>query len=328
LDRNGFCQKACVHPDDLRQKQPFAALFAAGSNADEADYPGSTISVGFHRNRQACRPPLMDALYENLKLVDVYDAINSYREEFDFYRAELPETPATVLDIGCGTGTFALDLAGRGYEVTAVDPAPQMIVSAMQKDTGRSVNWVIGSVSDLADAPEFNAAIMTGHAFQCLLEDSQISFLFEAVTRRLHRCGSFWFETRNPAVRPWLRWTPEHAAPPYNLGGGRTVQVVHEVLCVIDDCVTFEERYDFNDGSDTLISRSTLRFIGLAEIEALAVKNGLLLAETFGNWKRGPMSSDSPEIIVRLTKAPWTKPLRGNGADGRRSASISALYFA
>ena len=241
----------------------------------------------------------MEALYQNPKLVDVYDEINASREDFDFYITELPETPATVLDIGCGTGTFALDLAGRGYEVTAVDPAPQMIVKAMQKDTGRSVNWVPGLVSDLADVPQFNAAIMTGHAFQCLLEDSQI----EAVKRRLHSGGSFWFETRNPALRPWIRWTPEQTAPPYNLRGGRTVQVVREVLRVNDDCVTFEERYDFNDAGETLISQSTLRFIGLAKIEALAVKNGLLLAETYGNWKREPMSSDSPEIIARLTKA-------------------------
>ena len=79
----------------------------------------------------------MDALYQNQKLVEVYDAINQSREDFDFYIAELPNPPAAVLDIGCGTGTFALDLANRGYDVTAVDPAPNMIALAAQKDTDR-----------------------------------------------------------------------------------------------------------------------------------------------------------------------------------------------
>ncbi len=245
----------------------------------------------------------MDALYQNPRLVEVYDAINQCREDFDFYIAELPEPPAALLDIGCGTGTFALDLADRGYEVTAVDLSPQMVAMAAQKDTGRSVNWVIGSVTDLANDLRFNAAIMTGHAFQCLLEDDQISALFNAVEQRLYRDGSFWFETRNRAARPWLRWRPDCAAPPFALGGGRTVAVTHNVLSVCDDRVTFDERYDFNDHSEVLTSRSTLRFLDLEEIEAFAARNGLMVSETFGTWKREPLMSDSPEIIVRLQKA-------------------------
>ncbi len=245
----------------------------------------------------------MDALYQNQKLVEAYDAINQSREDFDFYIAELPEPPATLLDVGCGTGTFALELAHRGYDVTAVDPAPQMVAMAARKDTGRSVKWVTGSVTDLAIDLRVNAAIMTGHAFQCLLEDTQISELFEAVGKRLLPKGSFWFETRNRAVKPWLRWTPDHAAPPFDLGAGRTVEVTHNVLRVNADRVTFEERYDFSDDSETLTSRSTLRFLDLDGIEEIAVKNGLTLSETFGNWKREPLMRDSPEIIVRLKKA-------------------------
>ena len=245
----------------------------------------------------------MDALYQNQRLVDVYDAINQTREDFDFYIAELPDTPAVILDIGCGTGTFALDLANRGYEVTGVDPAPEMIAMAAQKDADRSVHWVTGSITDLAADLRIDAAIMTGHAFQCLLEDTQISELFKEVGQRLRRDGSFWFETRNRAVRPWLRWAPEHAAAPYDLGGGRTVKVLHKVLSFNDERVTFEERYNFSDCDDVLSSRSTLRFLDLDRIEALAAKNGLMLLETFGNWKREPLMCDSPEIIIHLKRA-------------------------
>ena len=148
----------------------------------------------------------MDALYHDPELVEVYDAVNSSRKDFDFYTKELPSPPAAILDIGCGTGTFALDLANRGYSVTAVDPAPHMIAIAKRKDFLGRVDWVTGFASDLARDLRFDAAVMTGHAFQCLLNDPQIAALFDAVEQRLNVGGSFWFETRNRAAKPWLRW--------------------------------------------------------------------------------------------------------------------------
>ncbi|MEN9933764.1 MAG: hypothetical protein RLZZ387_343 [Chloroflexota bacterium] len=44
----------------------------------------------------------------------------------------LPDSSAlaTLLDAGCGTGLFATAMARRGYEVTAVDIAPQMVAAA------------------------------------------------------------------------------------------------------------------------------------------------------------------------------------------------------
>lgn len=243
----------------------------------------------------------METLYHDTELVEVYDAINASRDDFDFYNKVLPHAPAPVLDIGCGTGTFALDMARRGYAVTAVDPAPQMIAVAMRKDIHNSVEWVTGHVSDLPRDRRYETVFMTGHAFQCLLQNSQIAALFGAVAQRLQSGGSFWFETRNPATKPWLRWTPEYAAPPVILAGGRSVQVVHEVVAVCQDMVTFKERYNFSDKSRALISQSTLRFPELNEIIKIAVQNGLTMSQTFGNWGRQPLRHDSPEIIIRLS---------------------------
>lgn len=39
-----------------------------------------------------------------------------------FLRAQLPDPPAGVLEIGCGDGELAFALAAAGYRVTAVDP--------------------------------------------------------------------------------------------------------------------------------------------------------------------------------------------------------------
>jgi 2-polyprenyl-3-methyl-5-hydroxy-6-metoxy-1,4-benzoquinol methylase len=45
----------------------------------------------------------------------------------------LPSTQATILDIGCGTGSLSIVLAELGHKVTGVDLSPAMISLAQEK---------------------------------------------------------------------------------------------------------------------------------------------------------------------------------------------------
>ena len=65
-----------------------------------------------------------DEIFEHLRLAAIYDALDPDRSDLDVYVAIAGELgAASVLDVGCGTGTFALLLAERGLEVIGVDPA-------------------------------------------------------------------------------------------------------------------------------------------------------------------------------------------------------------
>lgn len=59
-----------------------------------------------------------------------------------------------ALDIGCGTGTQAVYLAGRGWEVTAIDAVekPLRRARARAAATGVSVTWMRGDASRLQQA--------------------------------------------------------------------------------------------------------------------------------------------------------------------------------
>ena len=64
--------------------------------------------------------------------------------------------PATLLEIGCGTGEDALALLERGHDVIACDPAPSMIATARAKvaatrGSGAPIEFVHGSVETIAD---------------------------------------------------------------------------------------------------------------------------------------------------------------------------------
>jgi SAM-dependent methyltransferase len=51
----------------------------------------------------------------------------SYQADLPLWRELADEAGGPVLDIGCGTGRVALDLAGRGHAVTAFDADPALV---------------------------------------------------------------------------------------------------------------------------------------------------------------------------------------------------------
>ena len=67
----------------------------------------------------------------------------------------LPEG-AHVLDAGCGTGLFSLALARRGFYVTAVDIAPQMIGAAIRQARRAGLHKQIAFIANDLEAVEGN----------------------------------------------------------------------------------------------------------------------------------------------------------------------------
>ncbi|PDV98937.1 magnesium protoporphyrin IX methyltransferase [Candidatus Chloroploca asiatica] len=62
---------------------------------------------------------------------------------------------ATALDAGCGTGLFTLELARRGFQVTATDLAPQMVAAtaeaAAQAGLAEQVTTRVADVEELQE---------------------------------------------------------------------------------------------------------------------------------------------------------------------------------
>lgn len=56
--------------------------------------------------------------------------------------ADLTSSGSAVLDLGCGTGELARQLARSGFQVTACDVSGKMLAQARETDTGHRASWV------------------------------------------------------------------------------------------------------------------------------------------------------------------------------------------
>jgi SAM-dependent methyltransferase len=202
-----------------------------------------------------------------------------------------------VLDMGCGTGWLACELAARGHTVTGADPARAMLDIARRRPGADKVSWVETDAASLSLAARFDLAIMTGHVFQVFLTDADIAAALRAIYAHLAPGGRLAFETRIPAAREWLEWMPDISAERVEVPGVGTIDAHYEVLSAADSLVTFATHYRFPDGA-AVAAPSTLRFMGQVELAAHLVGAGFASVTWYGDWDRTPIRAGCPEIIA------------------------------
>lgn len=155
---------------------------------------------------------MADAGFENPRLAALYDPLDPDRSDLAVYAGMAGEFRArSVLDIGCGTGTFCCVLACLGFTVTGLDPALASLDIARSKPHAERVRWLHGTVSALPPALRADLVTMTGNVAQVFLADAEWESVLSAAHAALRPGGRLAFETRAPARRAWLAWDRDHA---------------------------------------------------------------------------------------------------------------------
>jgi SAM-dependent methyltransferase len=238
-----------------------------------------------------------DAHYDDPVLAELYDISCGWSEDRDFYLRLAGETPISVLDLGCGTGLLCSAFAAQDHRVTGADPSLAMLEIARRRPEGARIEWVAATAQTFRSARHFDLIIMTGHAFQVLLEDADIAAALATMRAHLAPGGRAVFESRNPALDWASRWNG--AISEYRHRGVPIRQTTH-VLGRDGDRLTFEQRYHFPQR--TLVSTSTLRFPPREEIEARLAGAGLALERLSGDWRDGPFDPTDSEEMVFATR--------------------------
>jgi SAM-dependent methyltransferase len=227
----------------------------------------------------------------------LYDLVNpwdGHRFPSDAFYDGLVISAESVLDIGCGTGSMLHAARARGHRgrLVGLDPDDAALDRARQRT---DIEWVLGTAAQARWNREFELATMVSHAFQCLVDDDEVHASLVAIRTSLRDGGRFVFETRHPQARAWAAWTKQSKIVD---AIGRALLVTNHVESVVGDVVTLTSTKSDEQGNTLRTDHSRYRFLDVPRLNAFLTEAGLGVEAQYGDWRRGPITDSSSEIVT------------------------------
>jgi SAM-dependent methyltransferase len=136
----------------------------------------------------------------------------SYAADLPLWRELAAAAGGPLLDVGCGTGRVALDLAARGHEVTALDADADLVAELARRarEHGLRVDTVAADARSFELGRDFALAIAPMQVAQLLGGSTGRAAMLEHVHDHLHPGALFAVALADP----FEAVSPDDALPP------------------------------------------------------------------------------------------------------------------
>ncbi len=204
---------------------------------------------------------------------------------------------ARVLELAIGSGRVALPLAARGLAVEGIEASPEMVALMRAKPGGAEVPVVIGDMADVGVAGPYGMVYLVFNTLFNLVDGQRQADCFANVARVLAPGGAFVIE----------------AFVPNEADFDRDEQV--QMRAVTEDSVTLRvHQYDRPaqtfirqtitfDAAGVHLAPFAMHYLWPEQIDELAVRAGLHLAERFADFERRPFDAAS-KTHISVYRAP------------------------
>jgi cyclopropane fatty-acyl-phospholipid synthase-like methyltransferase len=203
------------------------------------------------------------------------------------------EKGACVLDLGCGWGRHAVELARLGCSVVALDQSAVLLERgrALAREAGVEVEWVQGDMREIGREGEFDAVLSLFSSLGYSGGDEDDVRVLRAARSALREGGSFLMETmhRDQVARGYLEsdwWEGADGAPVWvEREFDAVAGVSREWLRWLAGGMVREKYHEIRIRTAT----EWARLLDAAALEPLS---------WYGGWDLSPFSIRSDQLIV------------------------------
>jgi SAM-dependent methyltransferase len=202
-----------------------------------------------------------------------------------------------VLELAIGTGRVALPLAARGTTVEGVDASAAMTERLRAKPDGDSIPVTMGDMAQVPASGPFRLVYLVFNSLFGLLSQARQTECFGSVARVLEPGGTFVIECFVPDL---ARFDHDQRVQARSVSEDSAIIEVsrHDrVRQRIDtQMITF-------DSQGMHLRPVAIRYSWPAELDLMADRAGLRLAERYAGWDRQPFTSASDSHVSVYQRA-------------------------
>jgi len=197
----------------------------------------------------------------------------------------------SALELGIGTGRFALPLSAKGVAVQGIDAAPAMVSQLRAKPGADRITVTFGNFADVPAEGKFALVYVVFNTFFALSAQEEQVRCFRNVAEHLAPGGCFVMEAFVPDLTRFtsgqVNWATKVTVDEVQLDVGQHNAATQQVM---------SQRIVITDGSVKLYPVQ-IRYCYPSELDLMAQLAGLRLRERWSSWQREPFTSDSTKHI-------------------------------
>jgi SAM-dependent methyltransferase len=237
----------------------------------------------------------------------LYDALLPGGAHVPHYAALADRHGGPVLELACGTGQIAVEIAARGHRTVGLDLSAAMLRAARERAgaAGAELRLVRGDMRRFELGERFGVVFIPRNSLLHCTATEDVLAVFHAVRSHLAPDGVFAFDVFNPDVR--ILATPPSTrvhvmTVPTDAFGEVTVEATSDY-----DAATQVNRATWFVSTqaqrDAWVAPLHLRSIFPQELPLLLERGGFRLVSRHGDFSGAPFASHTPRQVCLCTAA-------------------------